>query len=263
MLRLPGRRQLSIPTNVRADPRFTFAKILVLGSVIVMSLHTVAITARTIIRPESGVLVDVFALLDAGNERTLAAWWTAGLLLAAALTAAMAAKLAAEAPARTREPFAWWVLAAIFAVLSLDEIVSLHERGARWTGDVFDYSSPFRRFGWIIPALGILALSLFVLIPAFRAIPRRPRNIVVLGLGIAIAGAMGMEAVGVLLDSADAELRWLYIAGALEESAEMAGVLVVLAGVSTAVTISRRSGSLVLGYRTAESEPSNEPVLVH
>lgn len=263
MLRPRGRPRPFIPTSVRDDPLFTMAKILVLGSVVVMLLHVMAVTARTIIRPESGALVDVFALLDAGQERTLAAWWTGALLVTASLAAAVAASVAAKASASTRDPFAWWVLAAIFALLSFDEIVSLHERGARWTGAVFDDSSPLRRFGWLIPGLAVVLLSLFVLIPAFRAIPRRSRNVVILGLGISIAGAMGLEVVGVLLDNAGAPLRWHYIVGALEEATEMAGVLVVLAGVSMAVRITRADGALTLQYHSAETPSVKTPELVN
>lgn len=129
-------------TVLRDDPRSAIGKILVLGCVAVMILHVTAVVGRAIIRPDSGPLVDVFALLDAGRERSLAAWWTAALLVAASVAAAMVAQLAERGSGRSREIMAWRILAVAFALLSFDEIASLHERGARWTAAAFDADSP-------------------------------------------------------------------------------------------------------------------------
>ena len=45
------------------------------------------------------------------------------------------------------------------------------------------------RLGWTIPAAAILVISLFVLIPAFRAIPSRPRVVIVAGSPPGIPGS--------------------------------------------------------------------------
>ncbi|MGH8825753.1 MAG: hypothetical protein ACRDVN_14955 [Jiangellaceae bacterium] len=237
---------------LRDDPRFTIGKILVLGCVAVMILHVAAVVGRTIIRPDSGPLVDVFALLDAGQERTLAAWWTAALLVAASCAAAMVGQLAVTGSARSREIVAWRVLAVIFALLSLDEVVSLHERGARWTAAAIDADSALIQLGWLLPASAILVLSLAVLVPTFRALPRRPRTFVFAGLAVSIGGAMGLEFLDVALINAGAELRWRYIAMALEEAAEMAGILIVLAGISMAVRMAPADGNLMFSYLRAD-----------
>ena len=235
----------------RDDARFAIGRFLVLGCVTVMILHVAAVVGRTVIRPESGPLVDIFALLDAGQERTLAAWWTAALLVAASIAAAMVGQLAVRASRRNREIVAWRILAVIFALLSLDEIVALHERGARWTAAAVDADSALIQLGWLLPASAILVLSLAVLIPTFRALPRRPRTFVVAGLAASIGGAMGMEFVDVALINAGAELRWRYIAMALEETAEMAGTLIVLAGISTAVQFAQADGNLTVSFLKA------------
>jgi hypothetical protein len=244
----------------RDDPRFAVGAVLVTGCVTVMVLHVAAVVARTIVRPESGPLVDVFALLDAGQERTLASWWTGALLLAASAAAALAGHLAATASARSREVMAWRILAVLLALLSLDEIVALHERGSRWTAAVVDPDSALTQLGWLLPAAVVLVLSMGVLIPTFLALPRRPRNVVAAGLATSVGGAMGLELVDVVLIDAEAELRWRYMAMALEEAAEMAGILIMLLGISMAVRIVRTDGRVTISSLHAEEVRVRAPV---
>jgi hypothetical protein len=234
--------------------------VLVLGCVIVMVLHVAAVVARTIVRPDSGPLVDVFALLDAGQERTLASWWTGALLLGASAAAAMVGHLRATVSGRSRKVVAWRVLAVLFALLSLDEIVSLHERGSRWTAAVVEPDSALTQLGWLLPAAVVLVLSMGVLIPTFLALPRRPGNVVAAGLATSVGGAMGLELVDVVLIDAEAELRWRYMAMALEEAAEMAGILIMLLGISMAVRIVRTDGRVTISSLHAEEVRVRAPV---
>jgi FkbM family methyltransferase len=237
----------------RDDPRFAAGVVLVLGCLAVMVLYVAAVVARTIVRPESGPLVDILALLDAGQERTLASWWTGALLLTASAAAALVGHLTATASGRSREVVAWRVLAVLLALLSLDEIVALHERGNRWTAAAIDADSVLTRLGWLLPASVVLVVSMGVLIPMFLALPRRPRNVVAAGLATSVGGAMGLEFVDVVLINAEAELRWRYLAMALEEAAEMAGILIMLLGISMAVRIVRTGGKLTISTLHAEA----------
>jgi hypothetical protein len=90
--------------------------------------------------------------------------------------------------------------------------------------------------------------SLAVLIPAIRAIPVRARTLVLIGLGTSIAGALGMEVVNVVLTQTGAAHLWQLVAMAVEESAEMVGVVVVLLGVLTAVRVRWADHQLTLAY---------------
>ncbi|SDU77137.1 hypothetical protein SAMN04488563_5431 [Jiangella alkaliphila] len=220
-----------------------------------MVLHVVAVIGRALIRPDSGPLLEVLALLNAGQERSLAAWWTAALLIGAALAAAVVAKLSTQTQTsgRSREALSWTVLTVVFAMLSLDEVVSLHERGASWTAAAIDAGSPLALLGWIIPATAVLVLSLVVLVPVFRALPRRPRTYIIAGLGTSITAALGLEFVNVLLVNAGTELRWRHIVMAAEEAIEMLGVLIILAGTSMALRITYVDGTLTLKYLGREA----------
>ncbi|TDD18594.1 hypothetical protein E1218_25745 [Kribbella turkmenica] len=217
----------------------------------IMVLHVVAVGVRTIARPTSGALPDVLALLNAAQERSLASWWTSALLVACCLVATAASLLASGGMARGWVTWAWLVLAVVFAVLSLDEVVSLHERGAEWTASVFETSSLLGRLGWTIPATAILVLSLAVLVPAFRALPSRPRLLILAGLTTSIGGALGMEVVNVLLTDAGARYLWRHTAMAVEEAAEMTGVVIVLLGLLTAVQVRRADRQFTVTYDIA------------
>ncbi|RIQ31030.1 hypothetical protein [Jiangella rhizosphaerae] len=231
----------------RDDVRYAIGRALLLGCAVVMALHLLAVVVRMRTRPEGGVLADVLALLNGGHERSLASWWTSALLVACCAAALVAARLARGA-GEGGAARAWAVLAAVLGLLSLDEIVSLHERGAEWAAAVFETGSLLARLGWTIPAAAILVASLVVLVPAFRAVPRRARLIVVAGLATSIAGALGMEVLNVLLVDAGARYLWRHLAMAVEEAAEMAGVVIVLLGVLTAVRVSWNERGMALAY---------------
>ena len=215
----------------------------------IMGLHIVSVVLRSLIHPGAGAFNDVLALLNAAQERSLAGWWTSALLMTCCLAALAASRLAgASGAAFSRAAWPWLVLAVVFALLSLDEVVSLHERGAKWTAAVIDSDSPLARLGWTIPAAAVLVASLAVLIPAIRAIPVRARTLVLIGLGTSIAGALGMEVVNVVLTQTHAGHFWQLVAMAVEESAEMVGVVVILLGVLTAVRVRWADQQLTLAY---------------
>jgi hypothetical protein len=117
---------------------------------------------------------------------------------------------------------------------------------------VFETGSLLARLGWTIPAAAALVLSLLVLVPAFRTIPARPRALILTGLATSIAGALGMEVVNVLLTEAGARYLWRHVAMAVEETAEMVGVVIVLLGVLTAVRVRWTERQLTVTYEDAD-----------
>jgi hypothetical protein len=214
----------------------------------IMALHVAAVAVRSVVRPDPGALADALALLNAAQERSLASWWTSALLAACCLLTIAAARLAGRGSSSGRAARPWLVLTVVFAMLSLDEVVSLHERGAEWTSAAFETGSLLQRLGWTIPAAAALVVSLLVLVPAFRSIPSRPRVVIVAGLATSVSGALGMEIVNVLLTDAGARYLWRHLAMAVEETAEMIGVAIVLLGVLTAVRVRWAERELTVTY---------------
>jgi hypothetical protein len=123
------------------------------------------------------------------DEFSLASWWgTLQLAIAAAL-------LAANGIAETRrrwKPY-WFILAAIFIYLSIDETVMVHESlinvlaQFHFTGLLF--------FSWIIP-YGIACVILGVIfLPFLRALPIELRLSFILAGALYVGSALGLEAV--------------------------------------------------------------------
>ncbi|HWN68677.1 MAG TPA: hypothetical protein VNM90_13660 [Haliangium sp.] len=85
-------------------------------------------------------------------------------------------------------PARWLVLGGLFAFISMDELIQIHESASEWfdTGGVF-------YFGWVIPA-GVLvaALGLWYL-PFLRALPARTRRRFILAGVTFVSGALLME----------------------------------------------------------------------
>lgn len=154
----------------------------------IMALVVTAGVAVEVLRPiwrlkrRSGIL----PLLSLSYEQNVPTWYSAAILLACA---ALLAVIAAGVRARGERHVAHWCgLAAGFAYISLDEVVSLHEAASGWLK-----LSGVLYFSWVVPAAALL-LVLGVVYLRFLADLSAPfrRRFVLCG-GIYVAGAVGME----------------------------------------------------------------------
>lgn len=146
------------------------------------------------------------------GEMTLAAWWSGVLLLLVVL-------LAYEMSGREGEPgHAWRILAALFVLLSFDEIGSLHERAGNTTAGTLGLllagivgGSAFLYACWILWQQG-----------------RDRKGVVLLLLGGAVLASAAPQ------EFLEHRLDWpLFLQGArvaVEEGSELMGMLLCLAG---------------------------------
>ncbi|EYF04280.1 hypothetical protein [Chondromyces apiculatus] len=108
----------------------------------------------------------IVPLLSLSYEANLPTWYASALLFTCALTLALLAastRAAARArsgargeeerPQRPRHEGLWWLLAAGFTYISLDELVSLHEAAGTWM-----QLSGVLYFSWVVPATALLAV---------------------------------------------------------------------------------------------------------
>ena len=124
--------------------------------------------------------------LSLSYERNLPTWYASGLLLACALLLAGIARAAglAQEPARRH----WWALAGLFAYISLDESVGLHEHlgGLLSLGGVL-------YFTWVVPATVAVALGGLAFLPFLaRLASRRRAQFIVAGV-LYVGGALVLE----------------------------------------------------------------------
>ncbi|HVK71731.1 MAG TPA: hypothetical protein VM734_00365 [Kofleriaceae bacterium] len=126
-------------------------------------------------------------LLSLSYEQNLPTWYASSLLLACA---ALLAAIADDAGARRRRFHRhWWVLAAGFAAMSLDEVSELHER----LGGLIAPASDVLYFDWVIPAGVAVAAIAIAFVPFLRALPPRRRRDVLLAAALYLGGALAME----------------------------------------------------------------------
>lgn len=145
-----------------------------------------------------GSLVRLF--FDVADERNLPAWWNSGLLLLAAFFCAGVGQLRRRSGADGRAGWlAWWGIAALLGMMSLDEFAGVHEHLDRvWDAVVGD--NPLRAYEWLMLGVPLgLAVVVFVWLCS-RTLPRATARLLVGGLLVLFTGALVLEALPLFLD---------------------------------------------------------------
>lgn len=177
----------------------------------------------------------LFDLDDEANLPTL--YSTLTLLLAAAILSGIAS---CERDDRSRRRH-WLGLAAVFAVLAVDEAAQLHEL----IGGLIETritTSGYLYYSWIVPYAGLL-IALAVLYGRFLfGLPRQTGILITVAGLIHGAGVIGLEAVAARHDQLHGQ-DWTFGALAtVEEIFEMAGVAIFVYALLTYAE--RRHGDL-------------------
>lgn len=192
--------------------------------------------------------------LDLDSELNFGAWFSSMMMMGSAL---MLMTIAAHAKAGGERHWLYWaVLAAVFALMSLDETTAVHEtlteplRGALNTSGIFYWA-------WVIPALVIVPLFAAAYIPFLLALPRRSAVLIFSAGAIFVTGALGFEMLSGLAITAYGDEAPLVVALAIcEETLEMFG-LALFAG-ALADHIGRVYGRL--GLFVTAAEPAAKPL---
>jgi hypothetical protein len=177
-----------------------------------------------------GVLAQLFNMDVENNVPT---WYTAVLWLTCSYVAAKAA--IASADSHPRLVGYWWLVAFIAALLSMDEVASVHELvgtlAGSWIihavapGEVYNYS-------WLIAGVIFASVIFVLLLPFSWLLPRRVAGMLLIAGAIFMLGAVGMEAFTAAIHDEVVALKpgdrmWTIIIAA-EESLEMLGVIVAI-----------------------------------
>jgi hypothetical protein len=186
---------------------------------------------------------DLPLLFDVNTEATIPTWYSALLLMAVAATcAALAALTRAAGPARRRATGRWWVLAAVFGAMSFDESVALHERlGDTMTGTFGLPRSGLLHHSWVAAGVVLGVVLVAVVAGSVASLPHRLRLGVLGGLGVFLTGALVLEAIGGAVLDAHGDGAAYGAVTLAEEGAEMAGTIVVLCALLSALDL-RRDG---------------------
>lgn len=171
--------------------------------------------------------------IDLGFEPSVPAFYSSFALLAAAGLLALIA--VGEKRRGGRHVIHWGVLAFLFAGMSLDEMVMLHELFVTTLRESFDLHGIFF-FSWVIPGL-ITVLVVGVSYLGFLSrLDNRTRNLFILAACLFVGGALGMEMLaGVVVENASNGVEEaglgdpVHIAiQTVEETGEMLGIVVFI-----------------------------------
>lgn len=199
----------------------------IMAALISVSYLFMVVTVALGIDP--GVVVSARKFFNIDAETNLPSWYSSTLLAVAGLSALEVGRRKLVARATWR--WHWAIIGLGFLYLSLDELVSLHEKlPVGWVPDV----GPLK-YAWVVIALPLaLAAGLFY-IRFLMAQPKRISRLLVLAAFFYLFGAAGFEMIGSTLSSAGVdEAGMLYgTSQHIEEAMEMTGVSILLYVIAT------------------------------
>lgn len=162
---------------------------------------------------------------DLGREGNLPTLFGGALLLGAAALLAVAARGEAL---RGRPAAEWRCLSGLFVFLAFDEWLALHEALIKPVKAALN-TDGLLRFAWVIPYGLLAALVALSCLGLLRRLPARTRNLFVLAGAVYVAGALGCEMIGGLVEQRFGREGWPFALEVLvEESLEMGGAILFL-----------------------------------
>ncbi len=183
--------------------------------------------------------------LDVLVEDNLPTWWSAALLITAALTHGLVG--VAGRLARAPGASCWFVSAVVLTVLALDDHTQLHERSERIGRQLVTYETSFP-FYWLIPgAVAGLAVAGALVWLAART-RGRTRWLLVAGVTVLLSCALGLEAVQGFFMADQNQGTGFVLTYHVEELGENVAALLLLAAALSAVSITREDGGLTVAY---------------
>jgi hypothetical protein len=161
------------------------------------------------------------------SEGNLPTWVQAGGLLLNGILAALIARVRRSDGTAT----VYWVLAAVgFTYMSADELCQYHERLTEpiWTWLQAEHVTMggYLRNAWVVPALLLLPVVVFILLPFLRALSAGNRRRFVTAAIVYLFGAVVMDMISArsFFEAGDAFSMPYLVEGTIEESMESVGM---------------------------------------
>lgn len=170
-------------------------------------------------------------VLDLDFEESFYTWFSTVMLSAAAF---MCFFLSLKDHGQTKNVKTQWrILGSLFFLLSADETLSFHERISGMLSTSFTTSGMFE-FAWVIPALIIIPIFLFLFFPFIRHLHTHVSYTIIIAGAIFVFGAVGMEMIaGIFIsennsqDDVFTSPMYRFLVN-IEEGLEVLGVIVFI-----------------------------------
>ena len=131
--------------------------------------------------------------VDTDAEANIPTWLTSAILLVAALVMSGISKSVDPADARWRRH--WGFLAAVFVLLSLDEVAQLHDITSEVVARLTEIEGVLR-FSWVVFAAPLVAALALAYLKFVRALPATTRRLIALSGALYVGGALVIEVLG-------------------------------------------------------------------
>ncbi len=131
----------------------------------------------------------------------------------------------------------WTFLAIVFTILSVDEIIEIHEKLGLIFETAFSLQGYFR-YGWVIPYGLFVGFFIIVYVRFWWRLPKPTRNLLLLAFVLFVGGALGMEMIsaeyadqhnflGINPNNLKIAQKYYFMV-TIEESLEMAGSITLI-----------------------------------
>lgn len=162
------------------------------------------------------------------NENNIPSYFSASLLLLAALLLALITALKKAAHAAYR--FQWALLSFTFLYMAIDEAASIHELLIEpMKGLLGQQAGGIFFFAWVIPGIAVALVFGLSYLKFLLHLPAKTRWRIVIAATLYLGGAIGMELIGGRYADLHGTENLAYsMATTVEESLEMAGIIVFI-----------------------------------
>jgi hypothetical protein len=171
--------------TVRLTARQLAAALIVLIGGLILIQSCLLVLVHIFGKPTVFGLVDAF---DFGGEGNITALVSTLLILASAAMLALTGNLATKSADR----LAWFLLAAVFIFLAVDEATMIHEFASAPTREALD-AGWVPQLAWVLPYGAAMLVLAAILLPWFLRLDRASQIRFVIAGFLFVAGAIGME----------------------------------------------------------------------
>ncbi|MET0620794.1 MAG: hypothetical protein ABW056_10975 [Thermoanaerobaculia bacterium] len=223
------------------------ARVLGAAALVLALLSTAAYLFRFLTGHDE--VMGLLSLVYLDKERNFPTIFSVLILAMVSLIAAVIATLARKhrAPDVTR----WAVLSVGFLYLAFDEALSLHERLSVPVKAILGSRTGLHHTFWAVPILIVVILLGLYFLPFLRRLPAKTRWTLLAAGGIYVGGAIGVEFLSGTFWSGKEDLTYVIIV-TLEESCEMAGVILCIYGLLRYLADTYGEVRFLLGERREE-----------
>lgn len=176
------------------------------------------------------------------QEAALSTWFTTVLIAFNMFLLALNATAARQFG--TGSPAPWLVLAALFAYLSMDEMLVLHERAGQLLGRRLQLPGVLAYFPWVTLGAIFVAIAGLSFAGFLKRLPRRTAKLFLLSGGIYVGGALGIEVIEAATMKTYGPGLLYYFEVLVEETMEMFGQ--ALFAYALLDHLARRRASIIL-----------------